>query len=180
MLDLSCGSGMEYHLKRRGRHPAQSGVGPDGVVKGLEVGENGSLRVTSGLKAVQVDQLTLQATEEVFGHGIVIGIALARHTLAKVQGFKPFPVGGGRVLGTAVAVEDESGGELLPSHGHIAEESMTPPQVFSTIIAFQFRKRYNFCLIHDYTTFNPTAQRPQYQFPSMAPGKQGRTFLSRP
>ena len=55
---------MEHHLKHRRRQPAQDGMGPDGIVEDLDVGENGGLDVASGLKTAQMDQLAFQAAKE--------------------------------------------------------------------------------------------------------------------
>ena len=51
----------------------------DGVVKGLNIGEEISRSGAAGIIAPQVNQLAFQAAEKVFGHGVVIRVALAGH-----------------------------------------------------------------------------------------------------
>ena len=53
-LVLSRRSGEQPLLKHGRRQPVQDGVGSDGVVEGLDIGKDGSLCVTSGLKTVQM------------------------------------------------------------------------------------------------------------------------------
>ena len=58
----------------------------DGVVKGLNIGEEISRSGAAGIIAPQVNQLAFQAAEKVFGHGVVIRVALAGHALTDAQG----------------------------------------------------------------------------------------------
>lgn len=53
---------------------------------------------------------SLKAAEEIFGHGVVVGTALAGHALADAVGLQTLTIGSGGVLDTAVAVEDETFG----------------------------------------------------------------------
>ena len=57
----------------------------------------------------QMDALALEAAEEVFGHGVVIGIALAGHALPDAEAGETLTVSVGGVLDAAVGVEDEAG-----------------------------------------------------------------------
>ncbi|EHL63852.1 hypothetical protein HMPREF1032_03635, partial [Subdoligranulum sp. 4_3_54A2FAA] len=59
----------------------------------------------------QMDALALEAAEEVFGHGVVIGIALAGHALPDAEAGETLTVSVGGVLDAAVGVEDEAGQE---------------------------------------------------------------------
>ena len=54
----------------------------------------------------QMDALALEAAEEVFGHGVVIGIALAGHALPDAAAGETLTVSVGGVLDAAVGVED--------------------------------------------------------------------------
>ncbi len=60
----------------------------------------------------QMDALALEAAEEVFGHGVVIGIALAGHALPDAETGETLTVSVGGVLDAAVGVEDEAGQRL--------------------------------------------------------------------
>ena len=55
-----------------GREPAQGRMGPDGVVKRLDVGEKVGLGSPAGIETAQVNQLAFQAAEKVFRHSIVV------------------------------------------------------------------------------------------------------------
>ena len=50
----------------------------------------------------QMDALALEAAEEVFGHGVVIGIALAGHALPDAEAGETLTVSVGGVLDAAV------------------------------------------------------------------------------
>ena len=56
-------------------------MGADGVVKGFEIGKDIVLCSYPCRIMLEVDQLTLEAAEEIFRHGIVVGIAFAGYTL---------------------------------------------------------------------------------------------------
>ena len=66
----------------------------------------------------QMDALALEAAEEVFGHGVVIGIALAGHALPDAEAGETLTVSVGGVLDAAVGVEDEAGQRLAAPDGH--------------------------------------------------------------
>lgn len=66
----------------------------------------------------QMDALALEAAEEVFGHGVVIGIALAGHALPDAEAGETLTVSVGGVLDAAVGVEDEAGQRLAAADGH--------------------------------------------------------------
>ena len=66
----------------------------------------------------QMDALALKAAEEVFGHGVVIGIALAGHALPDAEAGETLTVSVGGVLDAAVGVEDEAGQRLAAPDGH--------------------------------------------------------------
>ena len=66
----------------------------------------------------QMDALALEAAEEVFGHGVVIGIALAGHALPDAETGETLTVSVGGVLDAAVGVEDEAGQRLAAPDGH--------------------------------------------------------------
>ena len=51
-----------------------------------------------------MDALALEAAEEVFGHGVVIGIALAGHALPDAEAGETLTVSVGGVLDAAVRV----------------------------------------------------------------------------
>lgn len=53
----------------------------NGVVKGLNVGENNVGSLLKGVKMTKVQALTFEATEEIFVDSVVIGITLAAHAL---------------------------------------------------------------------------------------------------
>ena len=53
-----------------------------------------------------MDQLALEAAEEMPCHGVVVGIALAGHALPDSVGRQPLPEGLGSVLDAPVIVKD--------------------------------------------------------------------------
>ena len=67
----------------------------NGVVKGFEVGKYIVLCSCPCRIVLEVDQLTLEAAEEVLRNGVVIGIAAAGHALPDAVDFQAFPVGPG-------------------------------------------------------------------------------------
>ena len=68
---------------------------------------------------VQVDTLAFETTEEVFCNGVVIGVALAGHTLAEMKVEQTLTVSVGGVLDATVGVEDETGVRLTTPDSHI-------------------------------------------------------------
>lgn len=94
-------------------------MGPDGVVKRLDVGEKVGLGGPAGIETAQVNQLAFQAAEKVFRHSVVVGVALAGHALPDAQGSQTLTEGRGGVLDAPVAVEDQSRGRALPTDGHV-------------------------------------------------------------
>ena len=61
----------------------------------------------------QMDALALKAAEEVFGHGVVIGIALAGHALPDVEAGETLTVSVGGVLDAAEVIPFPGGGMSL-------------------------------------------------------------------
>ena len=59
-----------------------------------------------------MDQLTLEAAEEMLCHGAVVGIALAGHALPDFIERQPFPDADRSVLDAAVTVKDEALGRV--------------------------------------------------------------------
>lgn len=51
------------------------------IKKYLDVGKNSILSNRAGVKTIEVNQLTFEATEELFSNSVVIGIILTRHDL---------------------------------------------------------------------------------------------------
>ena len=92
---------------------------PDGVVEGLYVGEYIRLGAGSGGIVLEVDQLTLEAAEEIFCHGVVVGLALAGHALPDSIGLQPLSEGHCGVLDAPVTVKDESLGWLAAACCHV-------------------------------------------------------------
>ena len=90
-----------------------------GVVKALNVGKYIILSRGAGRIVRQVDQLTLEAGEEIFGHGIVVRIAPAGHALSDAIGVQALTVGPGGVLDAAVAVKDQALGRSAAAAGHV-------------------------------------------------------------
>ena len=72
-----------------------------------------------GGEMAQVDTLAFETTEEVFCNGVVIGVALAGHTLAEMKVEQTLTVSVGGVLDTAVRVEYEAGMRLTAPDSHI-------------------------------------------------------------
>ena len=91
----------------------------DGVVEGLHVGEYISLGGGPGGVVLEVDQLALEAAEEILCHGVVVGIALAGHALLDSIGLQPLPEGSGGVLDTPVTVRDETLGRFAAAYCHV-------------------------------------------------------------
>ena len=86
----------------------------DRVVEGLHVGEYISLSTGSGRVVLEVDQLALEAAEEIFCHGVVVRSALAEHTLLDSIGLQPILESGCGVLDAPVAVKAEYLGNTKP------------------------------------------------------------------
>ena len=66
MLLYAASQSRRRFSKSRGREPAQGRMGPDGVVKRLDVGEKVGLGSPAGIETAQVNQLAFQAAEKVF------------------------------------------------------------------------------------------------------------------
>ena len=94
-------------------------MGPDGVVKRLDVGEKVGLGGPAGIETAQVNQLAFQAAEKVFRHSVVVGVALAGHALPDAQGSQTLTEGRGAYWTPRSAVEDQSRGRALPADGHV-------------------------------------------------------------
>ena len=69
--------------------------------------------------ALEVDQFTLEAAEEVLRNGVVIRVAAAGHALPDTIGFQALSVGPGGILDAPVAVKDQTLGGLTPAIRHI-------------------------------------------------------------
>lgn len=67
----------------------------------------------------QMDAFALKAAEKVFGHGVVIGVALAGHALPDAEGGQALLVSVGGVLDAAVGVKDETGLRPAALDSHI-------------------------------------------------------------
>ena len=92
---------------------------PDGIVECLYVGEYIRLGAGSGGIVLEMDQLTLEAAEEIFCHGVVVGLALAGHALPDSIGLQPLSEGHCGVLDAPVTVKDESLGWLAAAYRHV-------------------------------------------------------------
>ena len=73
----------------------------------------------SGGEMVQMDKLAFETTEEVFCNGVVVGVALAGHTLAEMKVEQTLTVSVGGILDAVVGVEDEAGVRLTAPDSHI-------------------------------------------------------------
>lgn len=91
---------------------------PDGIVESLNVGKDGGHRLRPGLEMVQINQLAFQTTEEIFGHGIVIWVALSRHTGLNGKTAENALVGGRSILHAAIAVKNQAGFGMLTLDSH--------------------------------------------------------------
>ena len=78
------------------------------IVKSFDVSEYIHHSMFSGGEMVQMDKLAFETTEEVFCNGVVVGVALAGHTLAEIKVGQTLMVSVGSVLDAAVRVEDEA------------------------------------------------------------------------
>ena len=94
-------------------------MGPDGVVKRLDVGEKVGLGGPAGIETAQVNQLAFQAAEKVFRHSVVVGVSLAGHALPDAQGIQALTESRGGVLDASVAVEDYPWAGAFPADGHV-------------------------------------------------------------
>ena len=63
-----------------------------------------------------MDQLTLEAAEEIFCHGVIIRVAFSGHALPDSKGFQPLPKGPGSVLDASVTVKDQAFGRLTTAY----------------------------------------------------------------
>ena len=119
-------------------------MGADGVVENFEIGKHIVLCSSPGRVVLEVDQLTLEAAEEVLRNGVVIRVAAAGHTLPDAIGFQALPVGPGGILDAPVAVKDQTFGRFTAAIRHIqgcqcqlgidlVEEGITCTQVSLTL-----------------------------------------------
>lgn len=109
---------MKRESKLLGRHPADTGVWTEGIVKALDVRENGVSGLPSGVKAGKMHQLAFEAAEKVLGNCIVVRIAFAGHALQDVELSQLFPVSAGGVLNAAIRMEDEAFGWFVTVISH--------------------------------------------------------------
>ena len=63
-------------------------MGTDGVVEGFEISKHIVLCCSPCGVVLEVDQLTLEAAEEVLRNGVVIRVAAAGHALPDTVGFR--------------------------------------------------------------------------------------------
>lgn len=98
--------------------PTDTGVGPEIVVKGFDVAENGCLGGVPGGEMLKVDTFTFETGEEILRHSVVIGIALAGHALPETVVLQGLPVGGRGILDAPVGVENQALLRPLPPDGH--------------------------------------------------------------
>ena len=120
-------------------------MGADGVVKGFEIGKDIVLCSCPCRIVLEVDQLTLEAAEEVLRNGVVIRVAAAGHALPDAVGFQTLPVGpGGGILDAPVTVKNQTSGRFTATIHHIqgcqrqlgidlVEEGITCTQVSLTL-----------------------------------------------
>ena len=94
-------------------------MGADGVVESFEIGKHVVLCSSPSWVVLEVDQLALEAAEEVLRNGVVIGIAAAGHTLPDAVGFQTLPVAPGGILDTPVAVKNQTLGGFTAAIRHI-------------------------------------------------------------
>ena len=94
-------------------------MGADGVVENFEIGKHIVLCSSPGRVVLEVDQLTLEAAEEVLCNSIVVWIAAAGHALPDAAGFQTLPVGTGGILDASITVKNQTPGRLAPAIRHI-------------------------------------------------------------
>lgn len=92
--------------------------GYDRIVKSFDVGKDGGHRLRPGLEMVQINQFAFQTAEEIFGHSIVVRVALSRHTGLNGKTVKNALVGSEGVLHTAIAVKNQAGFGMLTPDCH--------------------------------------------------------------
>ena len=106
-------------LKLRRRMPSQCGMWPYGVVEGLQVGEYIDPGAGSGRILLEVNEFAFQTAEEIFCYGIIVGIALAGHTLTDPIGLQPIPEGMCGVLDTPITVKNKSHRWIAAAYRHV-------------------------------------------------------------
>ena len=89
------------------------------VVEGLQIGEYVCLGAGPCGVVVEMDQLALEAAEEIFCHGVVVRIALAGHALPDSIALQPSLEGSRGVLDTPVAMKDEPLGRVATADRHV-------------------------------------------------------------
>ena len=88
---------------------------PNGVIKCLDIGEDGVGGLVMSQEISKVQRFTFEAAEEVFGDGIVIGVAFAAHALTNACGGKGGTKMGGGILNATVGMKDQPrSGSLTP------------------------------------------------------------------
>lgn len=115
---LSCWKLVEAFFKGFWRQPPQGGVGPEGVVKSLDISKDCILCVRPGVEALQINHFTFEAAEKVFCNSVVIRVTFAGHALENFVFSQGFSVKKGCILDSSVAVEDKSGFWFFPTNRH--------------------------------------------------------------
>ena len=115
---LRSGHGKKLVGKAFWRKPTDAGMRPDGIVKALNIREDGVSSLASGIEARKMHKFAFEAAKEVLGHSVVVRIALAGHALYDVETPQLFTVGVGGVLDAAVGMEDQAMGRLVPVMCH--------------------------------------------------------------
>ena len=91
----------------------------EGIVEGFQIEEDVVASGSSGRIEFQVDKFTFKAAEEIFGNGVIIGIASSGHALADTIGRQTVTKGLGGILHAAVTVEDEIPSGLAAAVSHV-------------------------------------------------------------
>ena len=93
------------------------------IVISLNITEDGRFSLNSSFKILKKYKFTFQTAEEFFSNGVIIRIALSRHTLINMVNGQQLPEDRGTILGTSIRVEDEMIRRILTINRHY--ESIT-------------------------------------------------------
>src|SRR6266850_2022124 len=79
------------------------------VIEDLDVFEDCSLRLLSGVEGTEVHEFILQRTEEALGTGVVVAVAFGGHALMQSMGFEQLRIGTDDVLAASISVMNQTG-----------------------------------------------------------------------
>ena len=85
----------------------KAGVESGAVIEGFDVVEDGRASLSTGSKAVMIDQLVFKAAPKGFNEGVVVAVSWTAHGSNQAVLGQELAVGATGELGATIRVEDE-------------------------------------------------------------------------